>query len=127
MSDAVTVTRDAQGYEDDTFSPVTGQYTAPANDLTTVYSGKAIVANVNPQPPDLQPEGGQEFIDVEYDLFVPMAASPLQVWDRVVVTASLRDPQLVGEVFFIREAIVGTFEVMRRARLNRRRPQRYTM
>lgn len=116
MDDQVTITRDPQQTDDDTFDQATGQYTPPVGDVTTVYTGKALVsgrANVGTQGN----RAGGSFQVVDYTLQIPIAAPALRAGDWVQVTSSLRDSTQVNKKFQIVAPIGGTLVFTRKATL----------
>jgi hypothetical protein len=110
----VTITRNANGADDDTFNTTTGEWTPVG--VTTVYSGKAAFSFGNL---DRQfQSGGQVFLRAEARLTLPLddidPDDPPAVGDVVEVTANARDELQVGRKFRIERRFGGTFGITAR-------------
>jgi len=109
MIDSVVV--DRQSGEDTHFETgaVTQTYTA-------VYSGAAKVQATISQS-RVAAAGEHQYTLQEYRVDIPVSAGPLQVGDRVTVTASALDPFLAGRVYRVVELFHKSFSTAQRARV----------
>jgi len=114
MLDACTITRSGGA---DTFNPTTGVYTTPAG--SAVYTGKCEVQvsdGLNARDTEV---GGQEITLTRLTVKVPMSVEDVQVDDVVTITASLLDPDLVGQTFRVIEGFAKSFATARRLQVER--------
>lgn len=116
MDDQVVIKRDPEGTSDDGFNQETGTYVPPLSDVQTVYTGPAMFTLITSVGRDGSRGGGQ-FAAVGYKLSIPLEAPELKRGDWVEVTASLRDPELVGKRFQIDTPQYTTLAYVRRATL----------
>lgn len=110
MADTCAVTRDPQGARDDEIDPVTLALTPPVDDTTTVYQGKCLVV---PLAAGGEHDGAPLEPVRRYRALIPLSAPTVRLGDKVSVTKSARDPQLVGRFFAITDVAVSTFAVVR--------------
>ena len=112
MVDACTIGRRGSGGSvDDTSGVIT-----PDRDV--VYTGKCRVQQRQASSGEQRPgEDFQLLVSVEVQL--PMSVTGLEVGDQVTITASI-DPELVGEVFLIRDLFAKTHATSRRVGVTRR-------
>lgn len=107
MVDSCAITR-AGG---ETTDPDTGVITPGA--ATDVYSGRCRVqqkqAQASPQDP-----GEAYVLMLRLEVQLPMSVVGLQVDDRIEITASAHDPDLVGRVFSIRDLMHKSHATSRR-------------
>lgn len=109
MVDACTITR----VTGSTTSPVTGVVTEVT---TTVYAGVCRVQDKGALGAASSSDTvGQAFLrQLGWQLQLPMSVTGLAVGDRVTVTSSAHDPDLVGRVFAVRDLFHGTHKTARR-------------
>jgi hypothetical protein len=120
MDDTVSITRDAAGTSDDIFDETTGSYFQ--RDAKVIYDGKAWISYQSGQSAS-PTEGGIE-VDVEvYTVNVPVDAPEIKELDCITVTASLRNPNLVGKKFYAKASTFGTFKVRQKVRMELTTPQ----
>ena len=108
MQDACTVTR-ITGTSTD---PQTGVVTPT---LATVYTGKCKIQQVvtgGLARPALV--GEAQFYQLPLHVHLPMTVTGVQVADKVTVTASVLDPDLVGRSFWVKELFHKSFATARR-------------
>lgn len=111
MTDTVRITRDAEGYRDNTFSEITGTYTGPVR--SNIYEGMGAVFPMNQSLADTV-EGGALAMDSRYSAMLPLSAPEFEILvDEIEVLASLRDPQLVGKKFVVETVEATTFAAVR--------------
>lgn len=107
MTDACTITR----VTGQTLNEVDGTY----NDTTsTVYTGKCRVQLRNMAVAALPLSGERQVVAQQLEVSVPIAAGEAQVGDKITVTASAHDPQLVGRVYRVREEVRKSHATARR-------------
>jgi hypothetical protein len=116
MSDECLVTRDAAGSKDDVWNADTGEYDQ-APDPIIVYEGKCYVGGS--WQPSYTTEGGLEARIETYFLNIPLEEGPVIHGDRVVITASLRNPHLVDREFLCGGHDVGTHKVKQKIPIQR--------
>lgn len=117
MTDAVTVTRDAQGVGDDVLNETTGQLVRPAGDTSTVWSGPAMLLPGQDRG-DRTVLGPTDPLPAEvagrYRALLPLSVPRLLPGDLLTVTTAFRDALLVGRVLRVRsEGELSTFAVAR--------------
>jgi hypothetical protein len=96
LVDACTITRDAQGYGDDTIDPDTLEFTPPAGDDDGVYSGGCLIG---PQSVTVQEIGGEYVQIARRVVRLPFDAAVPKPGDKLVVTASAGNPHLIDKPF----------------------------
>jgi hypothetical protein len=105
MVDACTITRE------------TGETTGPGGVITpttaTQYTGKCRV-QFKPMKGSGTDVGEAYLLLVRREVQLPMSATGLQEGDRITITASALDPDLVGKVYVIREVEAKTHLTARR-------------
>lgn len=101
MTDYCLITTDTEGTLDDVFDPATGVYTPPSPDANTVYTGKCFLAPLNVFPSQ-DIEGGATTISTDFELHIPLSSPQVPVDAVVVMTASMRDANLVGDQFIVK-------------------------
>jgi hypothetical protein len=106
-----TVTVDRQSGEETHF-----QTGAVTQTYTDVYSGAAKVQATISQS-RVAAAGEHQYTVQEYRVDIPVSAGPLQVGDRVTVTASVLDPFLAGRVYRVVELFHKSFATAQRARV----------
>lgn len=114
MVDACTITRSGG---EDTFDPNTGDYTAPAG--SSVYAGKCevqVTDGLNAREAEV---GGTEITATRVTVKVPISVEGVREGDVVTVTASLLDPDLVGQQFQVLAGFAKTFATCRRLQVER--------
>jgi hypothetical protein len=110
----VTITRNANGADDDTFDTNTGEWTPVG--VTTVYSGKASFrfGNLDRQ----FQSGGQVLLRSEARLSLPLddidPDDPPTAGDVVTVTSNARDESQVGRKFRIERRLGSSFSITAR-------------
>ena len=119
MVDACTVTRDAQGTDDDTLDQNTGTLTPPVPDTTTVYTGPCLVRPAQNQPRAVS-EGGAAITASLYECSLPYSAAVPNPGDVLTVTASAWDADLVGRTFRVKEGMVSGVNIRRSVLLEAR-------
>ena len=112
MVDACTIRRVTGSTVDDNTGIIT-----PTR--STVYSGRC---RVQQQAASAQgTEVGEDYqLLVRLEVQVPMSVTGVQVGDEVTITASEHDPDLVGQVFLVRELFGKTHATARRLGVTRR-------
>ncbi len=95
MLDAGTLTRDAQGTDDDTLDQNTGALTPPGGDTTNVYTGKALVYPTA-LTQRVDSEGARAYTEKTYTLRLPWDAAEPKPGDVWTMSASAHDATLVG-------------------------------
>lgn len=116
MDDRCTITRDPTGNSDAVLDPNTLKLTAPdPDDVGIVYSGACKVRSVGLGTRDNYRDfGGQAVISSAYVGSIPLSAPVPSKGDLLRITASRRDPALVGRVFIVSELAYSTLSVSRR-------------
>lgn len=121
MDDECVVTRDEAGNEDATLGP-DGELIDPAP--VQVYLGKCLVSG-SPSP-ELAQGGVVRAVSTEYELKLPLSwlrahldQEPAR-GDEVQITASRRDPALVGRLFTVEDVPARTITVTRTCKLKLR-------
>ena len=110
MTDTVVINDDPEGFTDNVWDPVTGQYTSAAGDSLPIYTGKGFVAPLNVFPSqDL--EGGATTIATDFELYIPLESIKVPVDSWVLVTGSLRNAGLVGCTYQVRSNQDNSFSV----------------
>lgn len=116
MADACTITRDVEGTGDDIWNPATGTYTPPPADIQVIYSGPCMISNRGGGGDTEQ--GGQYLRESPYMISLPLDAPILIKKDKVLVTTSHRDPDLLNQEFSVDEPLYSTYAVSRRASMH---------
>lgn len=116
MLDECVITRDIEGTGDDIWDPDTGTYVPPPADIESVYSGPCMISNHGGGAD--QEQGGQYLRESPYMVTLPLDAPQLIKKDKLVVTLSHRDPDLLGKEFSIDEPLYSTYAVSRRASMH---------
>jgi hypothetical protein len=114
MTDNCTITRDVEGVYDDALDEFTGTLGIIDPDSVTIWSGGALVLSAGigrnegaqGQPVELLPKR-------TYRCYIPRSVTTVAVHDVLVVTSSLRDPDLVGRSFIVRGVYAETFAIAR--------------
>lgn len=114
MVDACTITR---GGGAPVFDPDTGTYTDPA--ASTIYTGACEVQISDGLTARQTEAGGAELTVTRVTVKVPMSAEGVQVGDVVTITASVHDPDLVGQEFTVVAGFAKTFGTARRLQVER--------
>ncbi len=108
MLDTITVTRLTSSVTDGETGVVTPTY-------STVYSGPAKVQRTGRQTTARPSEVGEaEVFMSRLEVHVPVSVVGISTDDIITVTASTLDPELVGQVFHVRQEAHKTFETARR-------------
>lgn len=110
MTDTVTIFLDPEGTTDDVFDPDTGQYTPSNPDATTLYQGMAFVVPLNVFPSQ-DVEGGATTLSTDFEVHIPEDSVEIPTDATVLVTASLRNARLVGDVFTVRSRQDNSFSI----------------
>lgn len=110
MTDACLIVVDPEGTTDDVFDESTGVYTPVNPDTVMIYSGKCFLAPLNVFPSQ-STEGGATTISTDFELHVPKDSPQIPVDAAVVITASMRDANLVGNEFVVRSKQNNSFAV----------------
>ncbi len=85
----------------------------------SLYAGKCRVQQRSPGAQQQTPgEDVQLMLSLEVQL--PIAVTGLRVGDEITVTASMHDPDLVGQVLLIRDLFAKTHPTARRVGVTRR-------
>ena len=116
MTDSCRITRPIDGVRDDTLNPATLQLEPPDPDATLVYEGPCGISARNPSGQSTQSlteDAGDREWAARYTLKTPVSADVPEPGDMVTITACVRDPHLVEQVFRV---IAPTFGTMRTAR-----------
>lgn len=113
MVDTCTITRDAQGTDDDTLNQATGALTPPVPDIITVYAGRCLVRPAENVPRSVA-EGGVAITASLYEASLPYSAPVVSPGDLLAVTACVWDPALVGRAFRVRQALVTGVNIRRK-------------
>ncbi len=116
MEDTCLITLDASGTSDDAFDQTTGLHTPPPGDVRTVYDGKCLLTSQGNVGREGN-RGGGSFQVTGYTLQIPLSAPALPVGAAVQLTASRRDPNLVGRRFRIDRTTYSTTAITRKASL----------
>lgn len=116
MQDECEITRDVEGTGDDIWNPATGTYTPPPVDTEVIYAGPCLVSNRGGGA-DVE-QGGQYLRESPYMITLPLDTPTLIKKDRVILTASSQDPDLVDKEFSIDEPLYSSFAVTRRASMH---------
>lgn len=123
MSDECIITRDAGGSHDDVWNPETGEYDLePEGNI--IYSGKCYVGGAW-EPSETVVDGAEGRIENNF-LNIPLEEGPVVDGDLVLITASLRNPHLVGAEFLCQGHDTGTHKVKQKIpmrRVKRRSPR----
>lgn len=114
MVDACTITR---GGGDDTFDSSTGTYTTPAG--SEVYSGDCEVQVSDGLNAREAEAGGAEITVSRVTVKIPISVEGVTEGDLVTITASLLDPDLVGQKFRVIAGFAKTFATCRRLQVER--------
>lgn len=110
MTDQILIYEDPEGTTDDVFDPVTGQYTPVNPDDTPLYRGMGFVVPLNVFPSqDL--EGGATTLSTDFEVHIPLETEPIPADATVVVTASMRNANLVNVLFTVRSSQDNSFSV----------------
>ena len=112
MLDACVVTRSTG---EPVFDPDTGTYTTPAP--TTIYTGPCEVQVSDGLSAQTSEAGGQVITAQRLILKVPMSVEDVQVDDVATITASLLDPDLVGQTFRVMGTFAKSFSTARRVQV----------
>jgi len=116
MTDTCYITTDTEGTTDDIFDPVTGGYTPPPSDTDFIYQGKCFVNTLNVFPSQAT-EAGATTISTDFELHLPKDSPQVPVDALVVITASMRDANLVGDRFIVRSNSNNSFAVDQTVRM----------
>lgn len=114
MVDACTITR---GGGEDSFDPLTGEYTTPAG--STVYTGACEVQISDGLNARESEAGGTEITVSRVTVKVPISVEGVREGDMVTITASLLDADLVGQQFQVVAGFAKTFATCRRLQVER--------
>lgn len=109
MVDACTITRSGG---DPVFDPNTGTYTTPAG--STIYTGACEVQISDGLNAQTFEAGGQVITERRVTLKVPMSVEDVRVDDIATITASMLDPDLVGQTFRVMGTFAKSFSTARR-------------
>lgn len=133
MDDTCVITRDHQGGRDDVLNQDTGELVTKPNDEAVVYDetsigdgGRELGARckVSPMSADSAArnvsEGGNPLRTRYYRGSIPWDAPMPAKGDELRLTSSRRDPELVGQLFYVEDVLTSTFLVSRRLVLERR-------
>jgi hypothetical protein len=112
MRDACVIRRFGDPVVDDN----TGEETRPE---TVVYTGSCRVQQ-QPAAAGVANPGEDAQLLVRIELQLPMSAPALEVDDEVTMTASEDDPQLPGQVYYVRDLFAKTDASSRRIGVTRR-------
>jgi hypothetical protein len=98
LVDACTITRDPQGFEDDTIDPDTLELTRPGGDSGVVYEGACLIGAGTDAPTEA---GGQILATGHRQVRLPFDAPLPLVGDSLTITAvgPQSDPGLVDAVY----------------------------
>ena len=124
LDDKLEVWRDSAGRTDDVLDETTGRLVPPAPDQDLVWAGLGAVMPLG-RPAVTKPVGGLVAVEpptTDYQAVLPVDAPALRRDDVVRVAGSVRpggprDPQLVGRRFRFSDETVGTYSVVRIARV----------
>jgi hypothetical protein len=114
MTDNCIIGRDIEGVLDDVIDEVTGEITPPPDDETVIYTGGCLII-----PAGIGQNEGAQGQPVElpglrtYRGFIPREVLDIEVHDTLLITTSLRDPDLVGRKFTVRGIKASTFAIFR--------------
>lgn len=115
MEDACVITRDESGVDEAVLDQNTGELVDPVPGTT--YEGACLVKAPSGLSNRPQEQGGQIYTQSEYQLKLPLSAlgsdSEPNKGDFVLITASLRDPALVGKTFRIIDVAYKTMAISR--------------
>lgn len=117
MDDTCTITHDT-GTADDAFDEASGKHYPADPDIDTVYEGKCKITAAGGT--DRTEEAGALPAKSAYRGSIPVGSPPVPLGAKLTVTASLRDPELVGRSFTVRGVIANTMLVQRRLQLELR-------
>jgi hypothetical protein len=114
---ACRVTRDESQREDDTLDPDTLELVPPDPDAGPVYDGPCTFTRISGT--EAAPAHDRSaYTEQRWRVSVPLAAPPLKVNDRIVLTKCKRMPDLVGREFRVDELVEsGSYAVSRKALL----------
>lgn len=118
MTDEVLIVEDREGTTDDVFDRETGQYVTNDPDEAVVYSGKAVIMELNVFPSQTT-EGGGTTLTVDYELQIPLETPKLSLYSRITVVKCDRTPHLVGTQFRVRSLQDNSFSISQAARVYR--------
>lgn len=110
MTDSVVIVEDIEGSTDDVFDPNTGLYTPPNPDTLPLYQGQAFITPLNVFPSQDQ-EGGATTLSTDFEVHIPLETSKIPVDSQVLVTSSMRNPNLVGTIFTVRSTQDNSFSI----------------
>ncbi|MEU3973419.1 DUF6093 family protein [Streptomyces bacillaris] len=124
LDDKLEVWRDSAGRTDDVLDEVTGRLVPPAPDEELVWDGLGAVMPLG-RPAITKPVEGAVAVEppmTGYQAVLPVDAPALRRDDVIRVAGSVRpggprDPQLVGRRFRFSDEAVGTYSVVRIARV----------
>lgn len=108
MVDTCTITRVTNGAVDEN----TGRIAQPSQ---TIYTGACRVQNQRAQS-RAEEVGEDRPLLLPMEIQLPMTVTGLQVGDRVTITASVNDADLVGRMFMVRDLAHKTEATARRVR-----------
>lgn len=114
-SDTADAFRDPQGTLDDVVNPTTLTSTPPVGDRTQIWSGINIL--LIPAYTDdnrVMQSAGELSVDRTYQLHALKTDPQLAIHDEIVVTASTRDPRLVGKILTVTSPVLGSFAITQR-------------
>jgi hypothetical protein len=116
---ALALMQDACEIRRRTGSTVDGNTGEEVSTYADVYTGKCRVQQQTGQAQEQTPgEDAQLLVRVEVQL--PITVTGLLVDDEVTITAAAHDPDLVGQVFAIRDLFAKTHPTSRRVGVTRR-------
>ncbi len=79
-----------------------------------VYTGVCLIRTAGTGVPDSVMFGQETRVMLQGDIYLPHDAAEVDLDQQVVITASLKDPQLVGKVFVIRAIIRDSYHTRRK-------------
>jgi hypothetical protein len=104
MDDTCTITRNLNGLGGDVLDEETGQV-VPRGVPVEVYSGACLIGGPDATLPNANTEGRVQ-VDPHYSsINLPVDAPVILKGDILVCTGSRRDPQLVGNEYWIRQVV----------------------
>ncbi|MER6011585.1 DUF6093 family protein [Streptomyces bluensis] len=124
LDDKLEAWRDSAGRSDDMLDEATGQLVSPMPNEVLVWDGLGAVIPLG-RPAITRPLSGAIAVEpatTDYQAVLPVEAPELRPDDVIRVAGSVRpggprDPQLVGRRFRVSDEIVGTYSVVRIARV----------
>ncbi|MER6086832.1 DUF6093 family protein [Streptomyces bluensis] len=124
LDDKLEAWRDGVGRSDDVLDEATGQLVSLMPDEVLIWDGLGAVIPLG-RPAITRPLSGAVAVEpptTDYQVVLPVEAPELRPDDVIRVAGSMRpggprDPQLVGRRFRVSDEIVGTYSVVRIARV----------